>query len=72
MKAFKKWFETICDYRKNCDPTDQDAGCDVCEGHRRQGWKGALEWLCGNLDYSEGDKRIKDLIDDELKDKDNV
>ena len=35
----------------------------------KEGWRTALEILYGCLDYSEGDKRIKDIIEKELEDK---
>ena len=34
-------------------------------------WQDALKWLYDQLDYSEGDERIKDIIELELKDNDN-
>ena len=35
--------------------------------NQREGWLEALKWLHGKLDYSEGDKRIKDIINDEYE-----
>jgi len=61
MKEFEKWWESNNEFchNKSGQFSKEDA---------RDTWRAALEQVYDNLDYSEGHKGIKDIIEQELGD----